>query len=181
MQQHLRGRAWGFIVIFTIFFVDYVSGYQGYKVFDGFEAFYPFYLEQHQDATCRLLHFMGTSIILLMLMVDMKIVLSLVAAGFVGAIMQSVSQLVHHGLFEMFAMIMTFLLCTKSLTGKWWKGFAILIAGYGFAWTGHFYFEHNRPATFLYPAYSLAGDFRLWFDIATKHLDPLVAHSNEEL
>ena len=127
--------------------------------------------------------------------------------------MQSVSQLVHHGLFEMFAMIMTFLLCTKSLTGKciaklylcllseglmyaicncivwfplmvtgkWWKGFAILIAGYGFAWTGHFYFEHNRPATFLYPAYSLAGDFRLWFDIATKHLDPLVAHSNEEL
>jgi hypothetical protein len=29
------------------------------------------------------------------------------------------------------------------------------------AWVGHFFFEHNKPATFLYPTYSLMGDFRL--------------------
>ena len=33
------------------------------------------------------------------------------------------------------------------------------VIGYGFAWTGHFFFEHNRPATFKYPFYSFMGDW----------------------
>lgn len=41
------------------------------------------------------------------------------------------------------------------------------LVGYGFAWVGHFVFEKNRPATFKYPLYSLAGDFRLWFEVVT--------------
>jgi hypothetical protein len=142
-----------------------------YKVFDGFDSFYPFYQSQHQDSTCQSLHFAGTSIILFMTMLDMKIVLSFLAAGLAGACMFPVSHLVQHGLFEMAAMLCTFLLCTKKLTGNWWKGFAILLVGYGFAWAGHFYYELNRPATFLYPTYSLVGDFRLWFDMATRSLD----------
>jgi hypothetical protein len=39
------------------------------------------------------------------------------------------------------------------------------LAGYGFAWIGHFVFEHNRPATFSHPWYSLAADFVLFRDI----------------
>jgi hypothetical protein len=48
-----------------------------------------------------------------------------------------------------------------------WRFFvAAPLVGYGFAWVGHFVFEKNRPATFKYPLYSLAGDFRLWFEVA---------------
>lgn len=41
----------------------------------------------------------------------------------------------------------------------------IPVVGYGFAWVGHFFFEKNKPATFQYPLYSLASDFKLFFDI----------------
>jgi hypothetical protein len=40
-----------------------------------------------------------------------------------------------------------------------------LVQGYAFAWVGHFFFEHNRPATFKYPFFSFLGDWRMWWDI----------------
>ena len=46
----------------------------------------------------------------------------------------------------------------------WWL-LAALACGYGFAWVGHFFFEHNRPATFKHPIYSLMGDWVMFADI----------------
>lgn len=90
--------------------------------FDSFKAFYPYYLAEHSNRICRRLHFIGTSLVLVI------IVAALVA---------------------------------DELRWLW----LALVAGYGFAWVGHFFFEKNRPATFKHPFYSLAGDFRMFADV----------------
>ena len=46
----------------------------------------------------------------------------------------------------------------------WWL-LGMPLAGYGFAWVGHFFFEKNRPATFSHPWYSLLGDLRMFADL----------------
>jgi hypothetical protein len=43
--------------------------------------------------------------------------------------------------------------------------FGVLGSGYSFAWLGHFRFERNKPATFRFPFYSLASDFRMWWEL----------------
>jgi hypothetical protein len=44
------------------------------------------------------------------------------------------------------------------------------LAGYGFAWVGHFVFEKNKPATFKYPLYSLLGDWVMLKDALTGRI-----------
>ena len=62
------------------------------------------------------------------------------------------------------------LIVAALLTQRWWLLALALLQGYAFAWVGHFFFEHNKPATFRYPAFSLMGDWRLWWDILTGRL-----------
>jgi hypothetical protein len=59
------------------------------------------------------------------------------------------------------------LLITSLVTQLWWLVAVALIQGYAFAWVGHFFFEHNKPATFRYPLFSFMGDWRLWWEILT--------------
>lgn len=87
--------------------------------FASFADFWPHYLREHARPATRMLHFAGTSLVLL-------IALAAVA------------------------------------TRAWWLLAALPVAGYAFAWAGHFAIERNRPATFTHPLWSLRADFRMW-------------------
>lgn len=95
--------------------------------YQSFSAFYPFYLSQHQNSTCRRLHVVGSTLLLVLLL---------------------------------------FVLSTQSWVYLW----LLPILGYGFAWVGHFFFEHNKPATFTYPLYSLMGDWVMYWQTLTGKL-----------
>lgn len=94
------------------------------KSYSNFEEFYPFYLSEHSDRTCRRLHFVGSTLVLMLIM-------------------------------------------AAIITLNAWLLLLVPLAGYGFAWVGHFYFEHNKPATFDYPFYSLIGDWVMYRDMLT--------------
>jgi hypothetical protein len=92
-----------------------------------FREFYPFYLSEHADRTCRRLHFAGSTLVLVVLVV-------------------------------------------ACATRQWMLLWLLPLLGYGFAWIGHFFFEHNKPATFRYPFYSFAGDWVMYWQIVTGRI-----------
>ncbi|MEJ6474819.1 DUF962 domain-containing protein [Pseudoalteromonas piscicida] len=92
------------------------------KEFNSFSSFYPYYLAEHKNKTCRRLHFVGSTLVL-------------------GILVYSI------------------------FSAQWALLWLLPVAGYGFAWVGHFFFEKNKPATFQYPLYSLMGDWVMYKDI----------------
>ncbi|SFF57878.1 hypothetical protein SAMN04488120_11016 [Fontimonas thermophila] len=86
--------------------------------------FYPYYLQEHSNRTCRRLHFVGSTL----------------------------------GLVLAFAAVLT-------QTG--WLLAVALVQGYAWAWVGHFFFEHNKPATFKHPWLSFLGDWKMWWQMLT--------------
>lgn len=63
--------------------------------------------------------------------------------------------------------VLAYALVTQQYTLLW----LMPVIGYGFAWVGHFFFEHNKPATFKYPLYSFASDWVMLFQFLTGTLN----------
>ena len=136
------------------------------KPYEDFESFYPFYLTQHSDLTCRRLHFIGTTIAVGLMLSDINVLMAIVTSLTLSLMTCHITRHYDYGHVEALVALFAFL-SQLSRANKINKGLQLLFVGYGFAWIGHFVFEKNRPATFVYPTYSFFGDFKLWLSIAT--------------
>jgi hypothetical protein len=63
--------------------------------------------------------------------------------------------------------IVVALVAVALFTRNAWVLLLVPVAGYGFAWVGHFVYEKNRPATFKHPLYSLLGDWVMFWQLLT--------------
>ena len=90
--------------------------------FNSFKEFYPFYLSEHSKRSTKILHMIGSILVIYILLYSIN-------------------------------------------NQDWNKLYYLPLIGYGFAWTGHFFFEKNKPATFKYPLYSFIGDWVMLKDI----------------
>ncbi|HSP33318.1 MAG TPA: DUF962 domain-containing protein [Thermoanaerobaculia bacterium] len=56
-----------------------------------------------------------------------------------------------------------------------WLLLAVPVVGYGFAWSSHFFIEHNKPATFSNPFYSLYANYHMLFLMMAGRMDEEIA------
>jgi hypothetical protein len=63
-----------------------------------------------------------------------------------------------------------------------WRAVALGIGfGYGFAWVGHFFVEHNRPATLCHPIWSLMADHHMGWLALTGRLRARLVEAEVEI
>ncbi|MGV6852585.1 MAG: Mpo1-like protein, partial [bacterium] len=68
------------------------------------------------------------------------------------------------------SLMVLLILALSIATFKWVLLWSLPVIGYGFAWVGHYFFEHNKPATFEYPLYSFMGDWKMLYDTLSRKL-----------
>lgn len=150
--------------------LEFYPAISEYKSIENWKTFYLFYLTQHSDVTCRRLHIIGTTLSLVLIFSDFTLILAAIPAVQIAYIAMHCTKCLDNGLIEMALFFLTFLGVSKYLKGSITRPLLALVVGYAFAWIGHFFFELNKPATFVYPIYSFAGDLRLWYEtVIGKH------------
>jgi hypothetical protein len=73
-------------------------------------------------------------------------------------------------------------LCTvvvPFVVGHRWYALLWPVVAYGFAWTGHFVIEGNKPATFGHPFWSFISDFRMLGLMLTGRLEARMRQGTE--
>jgi hypothetical protein len=140
------------------------------KPYDSFSSFYPFYLSQHSERGTKALHVAGTFCVAAACAREPRLVASLAAAIAFGTATFPFLRRFESGVAEAFFAVAAYTVVGRSLRTP-----AAYLAGapavaYFFAWISHFVIEKNRPATFIYPTFSLLGDFRMFAEILTGRL-----------
>jgi hypothetical protein len=141
--------------------------------FSSFSAFFPYYLGEHRNSTCRVLHFFGTAGFFTAVGASLwlkptEFGIALAAMLVIGVIGNFVERRRNAAPLLLTMIVGAAIVQPWILAGVFWA--------YLFAWIGHFKIEHNRPATFVYPLWSLLGDFKMWGLMARGKLwsgDPL--------
>jgi hypothetical protein len=134
------------------------------KPYETFEQFYPHYRSEHSQKITRQWHYVGTGLFLIYMLINPLLVFPISAGGLAAYSAMPFFRHLSNGLGEMGIFMIIYLIGGRLITRSFKKTLIPLILGYSFAWIGHFYFEHNKPATFIYPTFSLMGDFRMIFD-----------------
>ena len=134
------------------------------KPYNTFQDFYPHYLREHSQKVTRQWHYVGTSLFLIYLLFNPLLTVPILAGGLTAYSIIPFCRHLSSGVGEMLAFMIVYLIGARLITHSFKRTLIPLLLGYSFAWIGHFAFEKNKPATFIYPIFSLLGDFRMMYD-----------------